>query len=297
MPANFHAARHATVAAIPLEALEARRDRSFRRLPALQVRSARRALGFIEEVGLASLFAARSLNLPCLWVAVCGRRDPRFPQHSHHDSEVGLAWELKDQLPAAGKVFYGKLIRKKPTFVAWDIFPAVYRLFGPEQDYLRAYRDGLLSAAAKAVLDSLDRDGPQDTFALKLASNLARPRQRRVFDAAMAELQQRLYVSMREVRYDPFTYVWDLVARRYGERVAPARRLGLEAAAVALARRYLQAVVYASFNDLAGVLASRQLATRAVASLQHEGVVRSDCRIEGLGGKWLVASPTSRHGS
>jgi len=274
---------------ISLAALEDRRDRTFRRRPALRVQSARRALTFLEEVGLASLFATRALNLPCLWVAVCGRRDPRFPHHSHHDPEVGLAWRLKDELPAAGKVFYGKLVRGKPTFVAWDLFPAVYRLYGPQHDYRREYRDGLLSPVAKAVLDVLRRDGPQETFALKLATGLARPRQRRVFDAAMAELQRRLYVAMREVRYDPFTYVWDLVAARHPERVAEARRLRPNQAATLIARRYLQSVVYASAGDVIRVLGDRALAGRAVESLRQDAVVWSDCHVTGLAGKWIVA--------
>ncbi|MBI1817366.1 MAG: hypothetical protein HYR72_20525 [Deltaproteobacteria bacterium] len=276
--------------AISLDRLEARRDRTFRRLPRLRVQGARRALTFLNQAGLASLFATRALNLPSLWVAVCGRRDPQFPHHSHHDPEVSLAWRLKDALPAAGEVFYAKLIRGKPIFVAWDLFPAVYRLFGPQRDYVREYRDGLLSPAAKAVLDVLHREGPQDTLALKLAVNLARPGQRRTFDGALAELQQRLYVAMREVRYDPFTYVWDLVARRYPERVSEARRLKEDHAAAQVTRRYLEAVIYATFNDVVSVVGDRRRATRAIEALRSEAAVAIDCGIDGLPGKWLVRS-------
>lgn len=58
--------------AVPLlEQLERLRDRTFRRLPALRVQGPARAVRFINEVGLASLFATRGVNLPCLWVAVC----------------------------------------------------------------------------------------------------------------------------------------------------------------------------------------------------------------------------------
>jgi hypothetical protein len=277
-----------------LAALEEVRDRTFRRRPALRVQGPRRALAFIEEAGLASLFAARTLNLPCLWVAVCGRRDPRFPHHSHHDPEVGLAWRLKDELPASGKVFYAKLLRGKPTFVAWHLFPAVYRLFGPQRDYVREYRDGLLSPVAKAVLDALHRQRPQDTFALKLATSLARPSQRRAFDGAIAELQQKLYVSMCEARYEPFTYVWDLVAARYPERVAAAPRVTARDAALAVVRRYLSAVVYATPQQIAGVVGGRERAAAAIESLRREGAVRSPCRIDGLPGSWVVHAPSLR---
>ncbi len=282
-------------AATSLEDLERRRDRTLRRLPAVRVQGAAPAVRFINEVGLASLFATRGLNLPCLWVAVCGRRDPQFPHHSHHDPEVGLAWNLKNQLPAEGKVFYAKLIRGKPTFVAWDLFPDVYRLFGPQRDYVRQYRDGRMSPAAKAILDALHRKRPQETFGLKLATNLARPSQRRTFDAAMAEVQQQLYVAMREVRSDPFTYVWDLVAARFPEPVAAARRRRPRDAARAVVQRYLQAVLYASANQLLSVVGERSRLEQAVTDLVRECALEADCRIDGLPGKWFMLSRALRN--
>ena len=272
-----------------IDQIEARRDHSFRRLAARRVGGRLRALQFLDEVGLATLFAYRAVNLPCLWVAVCGRRDPDFPHHSHHDPEVGLAWRLKDALPAAGKVFYAKLYRGKPTFVAWDIFPAVHRLFGPQRDHVADYRAGLLSPAAKAILDTLHRAGACETAALKLGANLARPSQRRVFDTAMSELQQRLYIAMTEVRYDPsFTYVWDLVEVRAAAAVRAARRLSEAAAALALARRYVRAVVSATPNDLAMAVGARARAERALAQLVAEGSVEVDQRIDGWPGRWIL---------
>ena len=271
------------------ETIERRRDRTLRRLPALSVAGRRRASQFLDEAGLASLFAYRQLNLPCLWVAVCGRRDPVFPHHSHHDPEVGLAWNLKDQLPEAGEVFYAKLLRGKPTFVAWSLFPAVYRLFGPRVDHQAAFRAGLLSPAAKAILDALHRQHPQETLALKLATNLARPSQRRVFDAAIAELQQTLHIAMAEVRYDPsFTYVWDLVATRHAARLRAARAIDEAEAAVTVLRRYLAAVVAATPNDVAMVVGGRARAERALATLADDGRVDIGTAIDGRGGKWVV---------
>ena len=277
-----------------LEYLEALRDRTLRRLPSRCVHGARRAERFLNEVGLASLFATRGMNLPCLWVAVCGRRDPQFPHHSHHDSEVGLAWTLKDQLPAAGKVFYAKLIRGRPTFVAWNIFPDVYRLFGPRRSYVHEYRDGLLSPAGKTIVEALQRKRPQETFELKLATNLARPSQRRAFDAAMAEVQQRLFIAMCEVRYDPFTYVWDLVDARFPAAVAAARQRSVEQSARTVLRRYLQAVIYAAPHQLRSIVGDRTRVADAVAHLERNGVLDTDCRIDGLSGKWVMLRTPSR---
>lgn len=277
-----------------LERLESLRDQTLRRLPSLRVHGPVRALRFINDVGLASLFATRGLHLPCLWQAVCGRREPQFPRHSHYDPEVGLAWDLKDRLPAEGKVFYAKLIRGRPTFVAWNVFPSIYRLFGPRHDFLRQYRDGLLSPAAKAILQALHQKRPQDTFALKLATNLFRPSQRNVFDAAMAEVQQKLHVAMREVRYDPFTYVWDLIEARFPERVAAARRCPPRQAAHALAQCYLQAVIYANTPHLLSILGSRSQVSQTVADLACDGFIDVDVHIPGLPGKWLVLAEATR---
>jgi hypothetical protein len=279
---------------VSLEHLERLRDHTLRRLPSLRVRSAAGALRFINAVGLASLFATRGLNLPCLWVAVCGRREPQFPEHTHHDPEVGLAWDLKDQLPAEGKVFYAKLVRGKPTFVARGVFPDVYRLFGPKRDYVAEYRDGLLSPPARVILDTLHRRRPLETFELKLATGLARPGHRRTFDAAMAELQQKLYVAMSEARYEPFTYVWDLVAERFPEQVAGARRRRPRDAARALAQRYLQAVIYANEHHLQSVLGERGRTKQAIADLVRAGVIEADRQIDGLPGRWLALTAAAQ---
>ena len=270
------------------EEIERRRDRTFRRLPALRVGGAQRASRFLDEAGLASLFAYRQLNVPCLWVAVCGRRDPVFPHHSHHDPEVALAWNLKDRLPQAGRVFYAKLLRGKPTFVSWSLFPAIHRLFGPRTDHRTAFRAGLLSPAANAILDALHRQRPQETLALKLATNLARPSQRRTFDAAIAELQRTLHICMTEVRYDPFTYVWDLVAVRHGKRLRGGRALDEDAAAASVLRHYLATVIAATPNDVAMVVGGRARAERALAALGREGAAEPQVSIRGRGGRWVV---------
>ena len=268
--------------------IERRRDRTFRRLPALRIAGPERAARFLDEAGLASLFAYRQLNLPCLWLAVCGRRDPVFPHHSHHDPEVALAWNLKDRLPAAGRVFYGKLLRGKPTFISWSLFPAVHRLFGPRTDHHAAFRAGLLSPAAKAILDALHKRRAQDTLSLKLATGLSRPAQRRTFDAAIAELQQTLRICMVEVRYEPFTYVWDLVATRHAARLRGAARLGEVEAAAAVLRHYLATVIAATPNDVAMVVGGRGRAERALQALADDRAVEIGASIGGRAGKWIV---------
>ena len=129
----------AAPATLPLrEDLERARDRAFRRLPARRVKSERDALAFVEEVGVCSTFYRFPEGLACLWEAVVGRRDPRWPRRSHHDAGVGLTWELKDRLPARRAVYYGKLLKGRPVLVALDLFPAFYALV-VESDIAKRY--------------------------------------------------------------------------------------------------------------------------------------------------------------
>ena len=106
------------------QAIEAWRDRSFRRLPALRVRGERSALQFVNAVGFCFTLSHFGLPVASLYVAVCGRRNPRWPKRTHHDAEIGLAWNLKNSLPAKRLAHYGKLVKGKPTLVSLDLFPA-----------------------------------------------------------------------------------------------------------------------------------------------------------------------------
>jgi hypothetical protein len=104
----------------------------------------------------------------------------------------------------------------------------------------------------------------------------------------MAELQQKLYVAMSEARYEPFTYVWDLVAARFPEPVGGARRRRPREAAHAVAQRYLQGVIYANERQLQSVLGERARTKQAITDLVRAGVIEADRQIDGLAGKWLL---------
>src|SRR5688572_33113628 len=152
------------------ERLQRLRDRHFRRQPALRVRSARAALGFVEGVGFCSTFYRFPEGVACLWEAVAGRPSPRWPRRSHHDAGIGLTWELKDRLPAARRVYYGKLLKGRPLLVALDLFPAFYAIVRGGQrarDYLEQYAAGHLSLTAKRLMDVLVKAHPLYTRDLR----------------------------------------------------------------------------------------------------------------------------------
>jgi hypothetical protein len=272
--------------------LEAQRDRRFRRLPRLRVHNERTALQFVDDVGFCLVFTNRTQQLPCLWVAVCGRRDPVFPAHSHHDPEWVFTWNLKDLLPAKRRVYYGKLILGKPSMVALAHFPAFYAVHGPAHDeqYRYDYEDGLLSRAAKQIMDVLVERHPQTTKELKRGTRLDASKSRPLFDQAIAELQRKLYITMVEAHYEPtFTYVWDLLEAWLPEPVAYGRTLPRHEAIYRLTRQYLSVVYYASMTQIERVVGvPRVEGNQAVTRLQAEGVAEIGARIEGLAGTWVV---------
>ena len=116
---------------ITCQQLEAIRDRTFHRLPHLRIRGEQSALRFIRKVGFCFTFSTFGFSAPCLWVAVSGRRHPRWPRHTHHDPGVLLTWELKDLLPAKRLVYYGKLLKGRPTLVSLELLPAFVALIRP----------------------------------------------------------------------------------------------------------------------------------------------------------------------
>src|SRR6266511_3218547 len=93
------------------QSLRSLRDRRFRRSRAHRVQGERGALTFVREVGFCSTFYRFPEGVACLWEAVAGRANPRWPRHSHHDAGIGLTWELKDTLPTRKRVYYGKLLK------------------------------------------------------------------------------------------------------------------------------------------------------------------------------------------
>src|SRR3990172_11680330 len=187
-------------------ALRARRRRTFRESPELRVRSAPGALRFVDAVGFCSTFYRFPEGAPCLWEAVAGRANPRWPRRSHHDAGIGVTWELKDTLPARRQVYYGKLLKNRPVLVALDLFPAFVALVRGRQharDYRIEYEAGRLSLTAKRLMDSLIRESPQYTRGLRAEGDMLDPGETREFERAMAELQQGLWIVKTEERYEP----------------------------------------------------------------------------------------------
>lgn len=274
-------------------ALEAQRDRTFHRLPRLRVRTERGALRFIEKVGFCLTFRTFGYTLPCLYVAICGRRHPRWPKHTHHDPAVGLAWDLKDTLPAKRLVYYGKLLKGKPTLVSLELLPAFVALIRDGRrsgDYVFDYRDGRLSRSALKLMDTLMEGHPLETRELRRRAGLAQPVQTAQFEKAMAELQQKLWVIKVEELYEPtFSYRWDLLDHWLPDQVRRGEELARDDAILQLVTAYLKITIASQERLMARLfdLPTGEVEA-ALERLSVGGVVERGVPIRDLPGRWVL---------
>lgn len=286
-------ARHADATRVGARRLARARDRRFRRLPALRVKGERTALAFVDDIGFCSTFYRFREGVPCLWEAVAGRANPRWPRRSHHDAGIGLTWELKDVLPARRRVYYGKLLRGHPLLVALDLFPAFYALVRGRQrarDYRAEYDAGRLSHTARRLMDALIAEHPQYTRELRANCFMLEASKTRECERAMAELQQGLWIVKSEERYEPtFSYRWELLESWLPAAVAAGRKMSRAAAIDRLVDRYAAAAIYTSEPCLRRLFGLGKDDVRAsVERLVRRGTLIDDQSIDTWTGRWIV---------
>jgi hypothetical protein len=281
---------------LTLEALRAARAKRYRQRPDLRVQTEEEALRFLNEVGLSVLFSAKGIELPSLWGALCGEDRP-VPSH-HDDLELGLAWQWKDTLPVAGKVLYGKFLRKRPVFLSLDLAPHFYALspnYGNlAEDYQQDYLDGRLSVEAKQVYEVLLDQGALPTSRLRREAGLSGKRNATRFERALTELQMDLRitkVAISDANRWGYCYVYDLLPRHFTEVVRKAEAITGRQARETILLRYLQTVIAATPQQVRGLFGWQPGdVDRLVGQLGAAGRIQAGIRIEGLAGQFLVST-------
>src|SRR5687768_2465723 len=193
---------------IPPE-IEEYRDERWRREATRQVETAIDAERFIEQVGFAACLTDSRRPGSSLYVAVCGRRDAVMPRNVQKDPEASLAWLLKDEVVARGKVYYARLSRGKTMFLAPRMIPYFHAVWGIR----RAEEKRRLSRRAQAILRVLRREWEMSTSDLRDESGV---KDRAAFTRGVEELQAAMIVVPSAVYYQPkFTYIWTLGIGRF----------------------------------------------------------------------------------
>ena len=279
-----------------LEQIEAIRDVRYHRTPALRVETEDAARRFVDNVGFCFLFGDRTVEIPTLWGAVCGVRRS-VPKH-HHDADLGRTWSWKDSLPSRREIYYGKLLRSKPTLVSLDLLPAFYALspnYGDIQDYVIEYEEGRLTTEAKQVYEALLNGGALATSRLRQVAGLSGGGSNaRRFDRALGELQSQLRivkVGISDANRWGYAYVYDLFLRRFPDVPSAARAISTDEAMDALFEHYVRNVV-----AVPETMAKRLFRwndwewERLMARLAGKGSIQRSVEIEGIRGSCLVSA-------
>jgi hypothetical protein len=202
-------------------------------------------LQLIDRVGVATLYPA-SPEIPNLFHAYVG--DPSVATDSGHDSPSGEVHSWRWALGGREAAFYSVLVRGRPTWVSWALFPAILRLCGEHRSPDELYDAGEISADAHRVACALDMaGGVLSTAELRRQAGFPTGKpQRAAYLKAVQELDSRLLLAK------VFTggtgeqdMLHALVRSRYPEHTAAAERLAYPAALDAFLATYLPAAVYA----------------------------------------------------
>src|SRR5437870_4906990 len=192
-------------------------------------------------------------------------REPAYPvpaAFDHLDTRSdGRKWEWmwgwKDELAEKKRLYYGKLLVKKPTFVSMKMLPIFYATFGragDADDHLEDVRAGRLSEIARRVIEFLAVNGETQTKRMRSALGITSQEGKSDYAKAIEELQRLMYVArvraVGEGRED-YNYAYDLFVRRYPETVRAAERSTSADAMTAL---------LAHLVELAGGVTEREVA-------------------------------------
>jgi hypothetical protein len=267
------------------EEVERWRDRIHRRTPGLAVTTKQQALNFVNGVGYCFAFKAEESELPCLWHAACGTRNPNLPLHTHHDPYLSFVWEMKDILPSEGKIYYGKLLRRRPTMVSLDFLPCFYVLSGrtgEADEHRRAFLHGRLSAMARDIMDALTDSWPQVTKGLKLATGHIAKGDRGSFDKAITELQTEMYIVKVEEQHDPFTFVWAPLRSVFPRQLRKAGRIQPETARFRILEQYFKNQLVSSVDAIHRLFRwDRQLIYQTLGRLVDKSVITGGVKLQG----------------
>jgi len=195
---------------------------------------------------------------------VCGRRDAVLPRNVQKDPETALTWELKDEIMGRGKVYYAKLARRRPMFLA----PRMIQYFHAVWGLRRSDEHRSLGRHARAVLKVLRREWEMGTADLREESGV---KDRVAFTRALDELQSAMIVIPTAAVYAPkFTYIWSLGIDRFPDELR--RRVSRETALREIARGFLGGAGMTIPGELARVTGlSRAEAGRGNLALVAEG--------------------------
>lgn len=281
-----------------------------RRLAAWRQTADRRITGpdegaeLIGALGLVTLYPV-SPEAPNLYHAYVG--DPERPTDSKWDSPSGEIYTWRWVLGRRQAACYTVVVRKRPTWIAWDLLPTVLRLLSDTRMPDELFHLGVISPEAYRIARALEEAGRSlNTTDLRAAAQFPTGKeQRAAYQKALAELDARLLLTRvfspdARAASDPALAEGEasgetgmghtLFSMSYREHVDAAERMTREQALDQLLTRYLSGAVWAATKPLSRALGLPQAELdAALARLQERGQARPLALAEILSPAWLWA--------
>lgn len=237
-----------------------------------RISTAGQLVRFVDACGFCYAFTGREGDMP---IPAC------FDHLATRsvDRMWGWMWEWKDELPEAGRLYYGKLLRRKPTFVSMEFLPIFYATFGragEEDEYLEDVRAGRVNDIGRRIYEALQERGETQTKRLRAALGITSVEGRREYAKAMEDLQRLMYVTrvraVGEGRED-YNYTYDLFTRRYPASVRAAGASSSRSAMRAVLRRAI---------EMAGAVEERHVARTFEWEPDVAGRIADDLERDGV---------------
>ena len=260
---------------VSLKEIEDIRARLWRTAPTRQIAGESGAVRFIRELGFVLLMPISGAELPSLHRAT---RDP------------WSWWDWKQTLPGRKACYYGKLLRRRGTFVSWDWYPFFHAAYAERRSYRRLYHDGLLSREEKLILDLLAERGPLMTGDIRLAFGAPSKQNTRHAKSLLVDLQRRFLITAAGGSTEGWSHHrWDLVERWVPARhLAAAQSIAPEEARRKLVAQFCRNMHVTTAADIAWLFGwGRAEVDGTVAGLLEAGDLECACAPE-LGGDVLV---------
>jgi len=276
---------------INLEKLKALRTRTFRLSLADRLTTASQALDFVNERGFVYFWPIKGIIMPSLWVATAGDR----PVPDNHDDPGNITWDWKDKSLGKKIWYYGKILRRKATFISMEYAPYFYALsenYGsPEEDYLLAYEEGRMTQASKQIYETLLDKGSLDTISLRKEARLLNAKES-VFNRALEDLQKDfkiMPVGIAEVGAWRYAFRYEITARHLPDLPEKARLIGEAEARQKLMALYLASVGATQNRAMIKIFGwLPELTQRTAARLVQNGLARDGLSHPQIGGEWLA---------
>ena len=268
------------------EILEARQAR-FRRRMDLRITTPAEAKVFVDDVGFCLLFPTQ-VEAPSLWDAIAGRVVKTYSSHSGY--EIERTWGWKDDSLDKKRWYYGKLLRHKATLVSLDFLPNFYALsenYGDyEHDYLDEYREGRLSAEAKAIYEALLKNGALDAIRLRREAHMSSEASKPRFEKALTELQiglKVLPIGIAEAGAWRYAFIYEVLPRWLPDVPERARDIERGRAKQAILDQYLRNVIATTLPVASRLFGWTLPETRQVAeALAQQGRLSLDVKVAGI---------------